>query len=918
MRTPGFRSVAHSLVLVLLAAAVSAQTPCQNWSESFAPPPGTDARVNATLTFDTGSGPALYIGGSFTRAGSMAAQHIAMWDGEQWSQVGDGLGGVVTALGTFDDGTGRAMYAATYNPTSVKKWNGAVWADVGPEFSASGESGITTLVEFDDGTGPALYVCGWISQVGALPIPGLAKWDGAQWTAIATSIVPSYAIVMSLAVFNDGTGRALYAGGMFTSIAGVPAQYVARWNGSSWSPVPGFPAWARSLCVFDDGGGLALGAITDTGTGATWERVYRWNGSAWASLPMPSIPTSWWTYGQKLFAHDDGTGPALYAAVARPGNNATVVSYLVRWNGTGWTTLAQTGLVMTLGEDGRTTPAQLVAGGSYDDLGTDHCRNLAEWDGTTWSRIGPRGGQGLSRGMEPAGQVRALQGFDDGTGEALFAGSSLGFAGGQFVGPLATWNGQAWADLCPNAVLGHECTGLGIYHAATGDQLIASTSGPSGTGNGPLPGGIARWSNGTWIGLGSGLYNSQSGSAWGYARAIATYDSGGGPELYVGGYFHWAGGVPSQHVCRCNGLTWLPMSGGVSSPVRALATFDDGNGPKLYLGGEFTFAGGVPVAYIASWNGTNFAPVGGGVNDHVNCLRVWDDGTGPALYAGGYFTNAGGVPANGIARWNGTTWSALGSGVSSAAGVLALQPYDDGSGPALYAGGDFMQAGGVEALRLARWDGTSWSAVGSGMNHTVWSLGVADLGSGPSLYIGGTFDRAGGTPSAHIAEWSGCHDQLTRLCFGDGNAAPCPCANSGLALHGCENSASTGGARLSGSGSPALDTVVLHSTGTLPTATTIFIQGSQETAQPIAWGDGLRCTGGALLRLYLKIAQAGAAIAPGAGDASIRTRAAALGDALLPGSVRIYQAVYRDPSATFCAAPSGGGWNTTNAVRVVW
>ena len=37
--------------------------------------------------------------------------------------------------------------------------------------------------------------------------------------------------------------------------------------------------------------------------------------------------------------------------------------------------------------------------------------------------------------------------------------------------------------------------------------------------------------------------------------------------------------------------------------------------------------------------------------------------SGTNLYAGGGFTTAGGVPANYIAKWDGSAWSALGSGM---------------------------------------------------------------------------------------------------------------------------------------------------------------------------------------------------------------------------------------------------------------
>ncbi|MFH0983158.1 MAG: hypothetical protein V2A79_16685 [Planctomycetota bacterium] len=92
-----------------------------------------------------------------------------------------------------------------------------------------------------------------------------------------------------------------------------------------------------------------------------------------------------------------------------------------------------------------------------------------------------------------------------------------------------------------------------------------------------------------------------------------------------------------------------------------------------------------------------------GVDADVNAITVFDDGTGPALYAGGAFTAAGGVLANRIAKWNGTQWSALGSGLTGGSSpyVSALAVFDDGTGPALYAGGEFTTAGGVPANRIA-------------------------------------------------------------------------------------------------------------------------------------------------------------------------------------------------------------------------
>jgi hypothetical protein len=140
---------------------------------------------------------------------------------------------------------------------------------------------------------------------------------------------------------------------------------------------------------------------------------------------------------------------------------------------------------------------------------------------------------------------------------------------------------------------------------------------------------------------------------------------------------------------------------------------------------------------------------------------VFDDGSGPALYAGGEFTTAGDVTASNIARWDGSTWSELGSGTNGSVHVLSV--FDDGSGPALYAGGEFTTAGGVAASGIARWNGSSWSPLGSGVVSYcpgpgclmgVNALAVFDRG-GESLYAGGGFYSALDSKDSYLARW-GC------------------------------------------------------------------------------------------------------------------------------------------------------------------
>jgi hypothetical protein len=168
------------------------------------------------------------------------------------------------------------------------------------------------------------------------------------------------------------------------------------------------------------------------------------------------------------------------------------------------------------------------------------------------------------------------------------------------------------------------------------------------------------------------------------------------------------------------------------------------------------------------------------VGGEVRALTVFDDGSGggTALYAGGDFTFVGYLIANNIAKWDGSSWSVLGSGIDSEypydglRDVIALTVFDDGSGggTALYAGGYFRTAGGVTANSIAKWDGSSWEALASGTDNAVVALTVFDDGSGvgPALYAGGNFRRAGGVASGSVARWTGCPVTPTP-CPGDAN-----------------------------------------------------------------------------------------------------------------------------------------------------
>jgi beta-glucanase (GH16 family) len=136
----------------------------------------------------------------------------------------------------------------------------------------------------------------------------------------------------------------------------------------------------------------------------------------------------------------------------------------------------------------------------------------------------------------------------------------------------------------------------------------------------------------------------------------------------------------------------------------------------------------------------------------------------------------------------------------------------------------------------------------------------------------------------------------------------CPCGNGGDGGSGCANSSSAGGAlNASGSASVAADDLVLNFTGGLPGQPCLFFQGDNQLngGDGVTFGDGLRCAGGNVVRLQVRIPDA-------SGEASTTASIAAKGGVSV-GDVRQYQGWYRDNGLS-----CGFTFNTTNGYSVVW
>lgn len=212
-------------------------------------------------------------------------------------------------------------------------------------------------------------------------------------------------------------------------------------------------------------------------------------------------------------------------------------------------------------------------------------------------------------------------------------------------------------------------------------------------------------------------------------------------------------------------VTWNPLNG--SSGPNAFA-----NGTVLtmavnpvtgvlYAGGTFRDVAGIAEAdYIAEWDGSNWSALssngsGNGALDEVSgagSMGVYDlafDSLGN-LFATGRFSISG--AASYVAKWNGTSWSSVGTGseFGNSGRAIVVDSRDH-----LYVGGHFRDVAGDSTTDyLAKWDGAQWGAVGNaGLDEVVKTI---DIGLNDSVYIG-TYTRniAGIREADYIAKWNG-------------------------------------------------------------------------------------------------------------------------------------------------------------------
>jgi len=461
------------------------------------------------------------------------------------------------------------------------------------------------------------------------------------------------------------------------------------------------------------------------------------------------------------------------------------------------------------------------------------------------------------------------------------------------LSPSGPWNPDEWAY--------GEVRGIAYFDLGSGPVLHAwGTMGSSGS----TPPSFDKLNTSTYV------FAPATGGVPGLLTTVMVFDSGAGPQYHA---------ATQNTVWRWNGSTWVSLGATVGT-VTQLVVHDDGSGSALYAAGNITSIGGVPVVGVARWNGTSWSTLPGLSSSaivDVTSLASLQDASGRALFAGGNFTDANGTPANGVARWNGAAWSGFGSGLPfTVARVAGLESFDLGTGDGLEIVVSAQNSTATQGT-IASWNGSGWTDL-SALPGIAPAGGMpilaADLANTPGRDLVALLDYSWSFPAgAQTTTWvelEACALTGELNCIGDGSQIACPCGNESAPSDraGCLNSLGIGGS-LRGRGRTSLtsDTAQLDG-GSMPNGPLLYFQGTALSA-PFAFGDGIKCTGGALIRLGIRFNAAQSSTFPGAASPNLSTQ----GLVAAPGT-RHYQARYRD-SDSFCTSDT---FSYTNGVALVW
>jgi len=596
------------------------------------------------------------------------------------------------------------------------------------------------------------------THAGTVAAKNIAKWVRATgtWQALGSGLIGGNPSPEVKAMVVDPRNGDLYVAGGFTSAGGNPANGIAKWNGTSWSPLGAGKQGATQIVIDPNNGDVYIG-----GSGIGSGNVMKWNGTEWSSLGTGVT-------GSVYAMAFHGPTNTLYVGGSFNTTDAPKIYGLAKWNGTKWDSVgfsvnANSGsgsaTISSIAVDGSNL---YIAGNSYMKIGGKSIQYIGKWNGTAWSVVdslldepvsnvvvvnGELFASGVHRQFQPSNSaMKNLARFSNGKWEAL--GFITGYASAQ-IEQLAVYDNEV-------LIAGRQITGLGAVNAKNVGRFMTQTkewaplTSKSTLGidmsNGafakssdnklyiagnirvPFSPGILRWNGSGWSQVGRGLYYALASN--GEPTVMVAGDNG---DLYIGGKVTFglnpdSSKVTSNSIIKWNGTTNSWQSLGTGTYDNAVYALAYRNG-KLYMGGLFTLASNSKIKNLAVWDGAKWDSVTS-IGGAVRGITFAPNGD---LVISGQFTSlAGNSNFRYLAKWNGTQWDSLGARPNAQVRKVLYK------GNTLFASGDFISIGGKSVAAFAQWNGTGWDTVSTAVSNVNTFVFQGD-----TLFVSGTISGLG-------------------------------------------------------------------------------------------------------------------------------------------------------------------------------
>lgn len=309
----------------------------------------------------------------------------------------------------------------------------------------------------------------------------------------------------------------VYVGGKFTTVDGIGVNYIAKWNGTSWtninSPATG-PVYAihalNETNVYFAGSYFSINNINTS--------LARWDGTNWSAVGG--------TFPDRVFALYAFSQTNIYAGGGFFTYYTTWVNKIARWNGTTWVDLrggigGGTIFIMSIAA---LNANWIYVCGKFQNAGNAiNANNIAIWDGSNFYKMG----DGIPIPLYVNQYLNTIFVLD---GNNVYVGGQFAYGG---ANNIIRWDGSQWQTM-----------GSGLDGEVKGIYAFSPTNVYA---VGWFPWGVARWDGMTWNVVGPGVTGV---GQYGTDFRVNTISATSPNNIYIGGLFTSSDGVTVNNILR--------------------------------------------------------------------------------------------------------------------------------------------------------------------------------------------------------------------------------------------------------------------------------------------------------------------------------------------------------------------------------